>query len=149
MSGDQNAGRITIYGLIIRSCFERAEQFGYLGTTLTNQNSIQIEVTEYLLSFGAFDLKVFTDYWMFPVQFWVDLSVFYSEEHSTYTCCLCQVHSVQKENKLPVQATVPLQCARAHVQSNCFIASPVQLPVRAQPYRRTAADAQRMNREQL
>jgi hypothetical protein len=40
MSGDQNAGRshdITIDN----SSFERAEHFGYLGTNLTNQNSIR------------------------------------------------------------------------------------------------------------
>jgi hypothetical protein len=44
MSGDQNAGRsrdIKIYNRC--SCFERVEQFKYLGTTLTNENSIQEE----------------------------------------------------------------------------------------------------------
>jgi hypothetical protein len=43
MSRDQNAGRnhsIKIYN----SSFERVEEFKYLGTTLTNQNSIQGEV---------------------------------------------------------------------------------------------------------
>jgi hypothetical protein len=40
MSLAQNAGRshsIKIYN----GCFERVEEFKYLGTTLTNQNSIQ------------------------------------------------------------------------------------------------------------
>jgi len=42
MSRDQNAGRSHDIK-IDNSCFERVEQFGYLGTTLTNQNSIQEE----------------------------------------------------------------------------------------------------------
>ena len=43
MSRDQNAGRS--YNIIIdNSSFERMEEFRYLGTTLTNQNSIQEEV---------------------------------------------------------------------------------------------------------
>jgi len=44
MSGDQNAGRshnITIDN----STFERAEHFKYLGTSLTNQNSIRKEIS--------------------------------------------------------------------------------------------------------
>ena len=58
MSRDQNAGR-THSMKIDNSSFERVDEFKYLGTTLTNQNSIQeeiknqIEVREYLLSFGA------------------------------------------------------------------------------------------------
>jgi hypothetical protein len=43
MLRDKNAGRshsIKIYN----SSFERAEEFRYLGTTLTNQNSIQEEI---------------------------------------------------------------------------------------------------------
>jgi hypothetical protein len=43
MSGDQNAGRshnITIDN----GTFERVEEFKYLGTTLTSQNSIQEEI---------------------------------------------------------------------------------------------------------
>ena len=43
MSRDQNAGRI--HNLKIdNSSFERVEEFKYLGTTLTNQNSIQEEI---------------------------------------------------------------------------------------------------------
>jgi len=38
----------------------------------------------------------------------------YCKQKSTYTCCLCEVHSVLKEKKLPVQATVQLQCAHGH-----------------------------------
>jgi len=43
---------------IDNSTFERVEGFKYLGTTLTNQNSIaeekeQVEVRKYLLSFRA------------------------------------------------------------------------------------------------
>ena len=44
MSGDQNAGQshnITIDN----SSFERVEHFGYLGTNLTNQNSIRKEIS--------------------------------------------------------------------------------------------------------
>jgi len=46
---DQNAGRshnINIYN----SSFERAEELKYLGTTLTNQNSIQEEIKSRLKS---------------------------------------------------------------------------------------------------
>jgi len=39
MSPDQNAGRIHNIK-IYNSSFERVEQFKYLGTTLTKQNSI-------------------------------------------------------------------------------------------------------------
>ena len=58
MSRDRNAGR----GQSVKidsSSIERVEEFKYLGTTLTNQNSIQeeikwdIEVRECLLLFGA------------------------------------------------------------------------------------------------
>jgi len=51
---DQNAGRSHSIKTD-NSSFERLEEFKYLGTTLTNQNSIQeeTEVTECLLSFGA------------------------------------------------------------------------------------------------
>ena len=54
MSRDQNAGRIHSVR-IDNSTFERVEDFKYLGTTLTNQNSIaeEIEVRKCLLSFGA------------------------------------------------------------------------------------------------
>jgi hypothetical protein len=56
MSPDQDSGRIHSIK-IDNISFERVEDFKYLGTTLTNQNSIQeeeqIEVREYLLSFGA------------------------------------------------------------------------------------------------
>jgi hypothetical protein len=43
ISRDQNAGR-KHSTKIDNSSFERVEEFRYLGTTLTNQNSIQDEV---------------------------------------------------------------------------------------------------------
>ena len=43
MSRDQNAGRIHSVR-IANSTFERVEEFKYLGTTLTNQNSIAEEI---------------------------------------------------------------------------------------------------------
>jgi len=43
MSGDQNAGRSHSMKTDISS-FERVEEFKYLGTTLTNQNSIREEI---------------------------------------------------------------------------------------------------------
>ena len=43
MSRDQNTGRNQIMRTDNRS-FERVEEFKYLGTTLTNQNSIQEEI---------------------------------------------------------------------------------------------------------
>jgi len=43
MSRDQNAGRIHSVR-IDNSTFERVEDFKYLGTTLTNQNSIAEEI---------------------------------------------------------------------------------------------------------
>ena len=43
MSRDQNAGRIHSVR-IDNSTFERVEEFKYLGTTLTNQNSITEEI---------------------------------------------------------------------------------------------------------
>ena len=118
MSRDQNAGRshdIKTDNI----CFERVERFRYLGTTLTNQNSIQEENKCTLKSQNACyhsaqntiyktaHLKVFTDYWMYPVSLFAS-SFPYSKQNSTYACCLCEVHSVLKETKLPVQATVPL-----------------------------------------
>jgi len=42
MSRDQNAGRNR--GVRINNTFERVEDFKYLGTTLTNQNSIPEEI---------------------------------------------------------------------------------------------------------
>jgi len=43
MSRDQNAGQSHSMK-IDNSSFERVEEFKYLGTTLTNQNSIQEEI---------------------------------------------------------------------------------------------------------
>jgi len=52
MSRDQNAGRI--HSLRIdNSTFERLEEFKYLGTTLTNQNSIPEEIKSRLKSGNA------------------------------------------------------------------------------------------------
>ena len=52
MSRDQNAGRIHSVRTDGGS-FERVEQFKYLGTTLTNQNSIQEEIKSGLKSGNA------------------------------------------------------------------------------------------------
>jgi len=43
MSGDQNAGRSRNIKTD-NSSLEKVEEFKYLGTTLTNQNSIQVEI---------------------------------------------------------------------------------------------------------
>ena len=43
VSRDQNAGRNHSMK-IDNSCIERVEEFRYLGTTLTNKNSIQEEI---------------------------------------------------------------------------------------------------------
>jgi hypothetical protein len=133
MSRDQNVGRSHDVE-IDNSCCERVEQFRYLGTTLTNQNSIQEENKCRLKSQNAFynsvqntndktaHLKLSTNYWMDPVS--LCASIFpYSKHKSTYTCYLCEVHSVLKEKKLPIQAAISLQCS--HFHSNCFITSTV------------------------
>ena len=52
MSRDQNAGRNHSVR-IDNSTFERMEEFKYLGTTLTNQNSIQEEIKSRLRSGNA------------------------------------------------------------------------------------------------
>jgi len=52
MSRDQNAGRIHNVR-IDNSTFERAEEFKYLGTTLTNRNSIAEEIKSRLKSGNA------------------------------------------------------------------------------------------------
>jgi len=52
MSRDQNAGRSHSMK-IDNSSFERVEEFKYLGTTLTNQNSIQEEIKRRLKSGNA------------------------------------------------------------------------------------------------
>ena len=52
MSRDQNAGRIHSVR-IDNSTFERVEEFEYLGTTLTNQNSIAGEIKSRLRSGSA------------------------------------------------------------------------------------------------
>ena len=110
MSRDQNAGRSHDIK-IDNSCFERVEQFRYLRTTLRNQNYIQEENKCRLKSQNAYyqsvqdtiyktaHLKVFTDYWMYPISLFA--SIFpYSKQKSTYTCCLCEAHSVLKEKKV-------------------------------------------------
>ena len=52
VSGDQNAGRS--HSIMIDSgSFEWVEQFRYLGTTLTNKNSIQAEIKSRLKSGNA------------------------------------------------------------------------------------------------
>ena len=52
MSRDQNAGRSQNMRIDNRS-FERVEEFKYLGTTLTNQNSIQEEIKSIFKSGNA------------------------------------------------------------------------------------------------
>ena len=52
MSRDQNAGRIHSVG-IDNSTFDRVENFKYLGTTLTNQNSMAEEIKSRLKSGSA------------------------------------------------------------------------------------------------
>jgi len=52
MFRDQNAGRSHCMK-IDNSSFERLEEFKYLGTTLTNQNSIQEEIKRKLKSGNA------------------------------------------------------------------------------------------------
>ena len=52
MSRDHNAGRNHSVRIDI-STFERVEEFKYLGTTLTNQNSIQEEIKSRLRSGNA------------------------------------------------------------------------------------------------
>jgi hypothetical protein len=57
MSRDQNAGRIHSVR-IDNSTFERVEEFKYLGTTSTNQNSIPEEINSRLRSGNAYYHKV-------------------------------------------------------------------------------------------
>ena len=53
MSRDQNAGRS--YSMkIYNNTIERVEEFKYLGTTLTNKNSIQEEIKSKLMLGNAF-----------------------------------------------------------------------------------------------
>jgi len=52
MSRNQNAGRIHSVR-IDNSTFEKEEEFKYLGTTLTNQNSIAEEIKTRSMSVGA------------------------------------------------------------------------------------------------
>ena len=80
MSRDQNARRCHDIK-IDNSCSESVEQFRYLGTTLTNQNSVQEENKCRLKSQNVCYYSVqdtiyktahlksfFTDYWMYPVS---------------------------------------------------------------------------------
>ena len=50
MSRDQNAGRIHSVRIDNNSTFERVEEFKYLGSTITNQNSIPEEIKSRLRS---------------------------------------------------------------------------------------------------
>ena len=108
MSEDQNAGRSHDIKTD-SSCFVRVEQFRYLGTPITNQNSIQEENKCRLKSqnvwyhsvqntiYKTAHLKVFTDYWMYPVSLFAS-SFSRSKQKSTHThtCCLCEAYSVLK-----------------------------------------------------
>jgi len=57
MSRDQNAGRIHSVR-IDNSTFERVEEFKYLGTTLSNQNSIPEKIKSRLKSGNAYYISV-------------------------------------------------------------------------------------------
>ena len=93
MSRDQNAGHSHSMKTD-NSSFERVEQFRHFGTALTKQNSIQEENKCILKSQNACyhseqntvyktaHLKVFTNYWMYPVSLFA--SIFpYSKQKST------------------------------------------------------------------
>jgi len=65
MSQGQNAGRIQNIKFDNNS-FERAEEFKYLGTTLTNQNSIEDEIKRQLISECLFSFS--SEYFVFQVS---------------------------------------------------------------------------------
>jgi len=74
MSRDQNAGRSHAIK-IDNSNFERVEKFKYLGTTLTNQNSIQEQIK------SSFSILV-SDFFLILA-------------HSVYKMCI-----IQEQNRL-------------------------------------------------
>jgi len=135
MSRDQNAGRSHDIKTD-NSCFERVEQFRYLGTTL-NQNSIQEDNKCRLKSQNAYHsvqntvyktahIKVFTDYWMYPVSLFA--SIFpYSKQKSIYICCISEVDSVLKEK---VASTSICFVAVRTRSKQLFITATIYLPVR-------------------
>jgi len=65
MSQGQNAGR-TQNIKFDNNSFERAEEFKYLGTTLTNQNSIEDEIKRQLISECLFSFS--SEYFVFQVS---------------------------------------------------------------------------------
>jgi len=67
MSRDQNAGRSHSIK-IDNSFFEKVEELKYLGTTLTNQNSIQEEIKSRLKSGNVCYHSVWNLVFQFPVQ---------------------------------------------------------------------------------
>jgi hypothetical protein len=67
MSRDQNAGQ-NGYIQIGNESFETMEQFKYLGTTLTNQNSIHEEIKSRLKSGNAFYHSVQNLVFQFTIQ---------------------------------------------------------------------------------
>ena len=139
MPRDQNAGRNHDIK-IDNSSFERVEQFRYLGTTLRNQNSIREENKCRLKSqnacyhsvqntiFKTAHWKVLTCYQMYPLS--LSASIFpYSKQKSTYTCCLCEVHSYWKTNRFQYE-----QLFRCRVRTlTATVLSPQQFSCQSAP----------------
>jgi hypothetical protein len=76
MSRDQNAGR-SHSRIFDSSCFERMEEFKYLGTTLTNQNSLQEDIKSRLKSKN---------------------SCYHSLQNLLFPSLLCKDYNIQKCN---------------------------------------------------
>ena len=73
-SRDQNAGR-THSMKTDNSSFERVDEFKYLGTTLTNQNSIQEEIKSRLKTGNACYHSVQSFVFQFAIQKFKDYDI--------------------------------------------------------------------------